>query len=325
MDFARQQRDPTRHLIGITFVVLVHAIVIYALVTGLARKAIEVIKKPLYGHDHRRDQGSAAAPAAAAAEEDRRAAEGARSPTFRRRTFPCRRSLRARDLGGDGDAAHGARRHRPARAAGTACRRPNRRYGAGPFRYRASSRSIRARPSGQILRRGRVVARLQVNEKGKVTEVTIVDANPRRVFDSSVIRRCSNGSSSPMVKSTLPKSRSTSCSTSRHRDQAKKNGRPRAAISLSVLAAAPRRLAQLVRAHCVEQRAPRSGAHQQERHRDVGHAQAVTHKHRHRAAKHLLEHARQRKHHRAQAQHPHQDRRPDGAMPAGSPAREAAP
>src|SRR4030081_1456296 len=47
MDFARQQRDPARHLIGIAFVVLIHAIVIYALVTGLARKAIEVIKKPL--------------------------------------------------------------------------------------------------------------------------------------------------------------------------------------------------------------------------------------------------------------------------------------
>jgi protein TonB len=47
MDFARQQRDPTRHLIGITFVILLHVIVIYALVTGLARKAIEVIKKPL--------------------------------------------------------------------------------------------------------------------------------------------------------------------------------------------------------------------------------------------------------------------------------------
>ena len=47
MDFARQQRDPTRHVIGIAFVVLVHAIVIYALMTGLARKAIEVIKKPL--------------------------------------------------------------------------------------------------------------------------------------------------------------------------------------------------------------------------------------------------------------------------------------
>lgn len=47
MDFARQRRDPATHLIGIAFVVLVHAIVIYALVTGLARKAIEVIKKPL--------------------------------------------------------------------------------------------------------------------------------------------------------------------------------------------------------------------------------------------------------------------------------------
>jgi len=47
MDFARQQRDPTRHLIGITVVVLLHVIVIYALVTGLARKAVEIIKKPL--------------------------------------------------------------------------------------------------------------------------------------------------------------------------------------------------------------------------------------------------------------------------------------
>jgi periplasmic protein TonB len=47
MDYARQQRDPTRHLIGIAFVVLLHALILYALVTGLARKAIEVIKKPL--------------------------------------------------------------------------------------------------------------------------------------------------------------------------------------------------------------------------------------------------------------------------------------
>jgi protein TonB len=47
MDFARQQRDPTRHMIGVGFVILIHALVIYALVTGLARKAVEVIKKPL--------------------------------------------------------------------------------------------------------------------------------------------------------------------------------------------------------------------------------------------------------------------------------------
>jgi protein TonB len=47
MDFARQQRDPTRHLIGIGFVILIHLLVVYALVTGLARRAVEVIKKPL--------------------------------------------------------------------------------------------------------------------------------------------------------------------------------------------------------------------------------------------------------------------------------------
>ncbi len=87
MDFARQQRDPARHVIGISVVILVHALVIYALMTGLARKAVEVIKKPLNGDDHRGDQAAATA-AAAAAEEDRRAPKTARpgSPTCRRRT-----------------------------------------------------------------------------------------------------------------------------------------------------------------------------------------------------------------------------------------------
>jgi protein TonB len=47
MDFAQQQRDPTRHLIGIAFVILVHALVIWALVTGLGKKVVEVVKKPL--------------------------------------------------------------------------------------------------------------------------------------------------------------------------------------------------------------------------------------------------------------------------------------
>ena len=47
MDFAQQQRNPTRHVVGITIVVLLHVLVIYALLTGLARKAVDVIKKPL--------------------------------------------------------------------------------------------------------------------------------------------------------------------------------------------------------------------------------------------------------------------------------------
>jgi len=47
MDFARQQRDPTRHLVGITFVILIHLLVIWALLSGLGQRVIEVVKKPL--------------------------------------------------------------------------------------------------------------------------------------------------------------------------------------------------------------------------------------------------------------------------------------
>jgi protein TonB len=47
MDYARQQRDPTKHVIGITFVVLMHLFVIYALMTGLGRTMMQIVKKPL--------------------------------------------------------------------------------------------------------------------------------------------------------------------------------------------------------------------------------------------------------------------------------------
>ena len=47
MDYARQQRDPTRHMLGIGFVILVHVLVIWALVSGLGQNVIQIIKKPL--------------------------------------------------------------------------------------------------------------------------------------------------------------------------------------------------------------------------------------------------------------------------------------
>jgi len=47
MDFARQQRDPTKHMIGVAFVVLMHLFVIYALMTGLGRTMMQIVKKPL--------------------------------------------------------------------------------------------------------------------------------------------------------------------------------------------------------------------------------------------------------------------------------------
>jgi periplasmic protein TonB len=47
MDYARQQRDPARHMLGIGVVILVHALVIWALLSGLGNSVIQIIKKPL--------------------------------------------------------------------------------------------------------------------------------------------------------------------------------------------------------------------------------------------------------------------------------------
>ena len=98
MDFARQQRDPARHLIGIAFVVLIHAIVIYALVTGLARKAIEVIKKPLTAtiiEEIKAPPPPPPPPPPKKIVEPPKAAADL-SPTFRRPTFRSPRRLRNR-------------------------------------------------------------------------------------------------------------------------------------------------------------------------------------------------------------------------------------
>jgi periplasmic protein TonB len=47
MDFSHRQRDPRRHLTGFAFVVLFHALIVYALVTGLAKKVVDVVRAPI--------------------------------------------------------------------------------------------------------------------------------------------------------------------------------------------------------------------------------------------------------------------------------------
>ena len=47
MDYAQTQRNPTKHLSGIGLVVLLHILIGWALVSGLARKVVEVIKAPI--------------------------------------------------------------------------------------------------------------------------------------------------------------------------------------------------------------------------------------------------------------------------------------
>ena len=47
MNYAQAQRNPGKHGVGIGVVALLHVIVVYALVTGLAKKVVDVIKQPL--------------------------------------------------------------------------------------------------------------------------------------------------------------------------------------------------------------------------------------------------------------------------------------
>jgi len=47
MNFAERQADPRRHLVGMAVVVLFHALVVYALVTGLAKRVVDVIRAPI--------------------------------------------------------------------------------------------------------------------------------------------------------------------------------------------------------------------------------------------------------------------------------------
>lgn len=45
--YAELQRDPRRHLVGITAVVLFHVLLVYAMLNGLGRQVVEVFKAPL--------------------------------------------------------------------------------------------------------------------------------------------------------------------------------------------------------------------------------------------------------------------------------------
>ena len=47
MDFSTRVPQPQKHALGIAVVIAFHAIVIYALVTGLGKKIVDVIKQPI--------------------------------------------------------------------------------------------------------------------------------------------------------------------------------------------------------------------------------------------------------------------------------------
>ncbi len=47
MDFAQEQRNPAKHLVGITVVTAAHVLAVYALANGLSHKVMEIVRGPL--------------------------------------------------------------------------------------------------------------------------------------------------------------------------------------------------------------------------------------------------------------------------------------
>jgi len=47
MDFSSRQPQPLKHLLGLSLVIVFHIAVVYALVTGLGKKIVDVIKQPI--------------------------------------------------------------------------------------------------------------------------------------------------------------------------------------------------------------------------------------------------------------------------------------
>ncbi|MBX3638320.1 MAG: energy transducer TonB, partial [Rubrivivax sp.] len=47
MDFAQQQRNPGKHVVGIGIVLALHLLLGWAMVTGLAQRVVDVIRAPI--------------------------------------------------------------------------------------------------------------------------------------------------------------------------------------------------------------------------------------------------------------------------------------
>ena len=191
MDYARQQRDPARHAIGITFVVLVHVLVIWALLSGLGNTVIQVIKKPLTATIIEEVK----LPPPPPPPPPKKIIEAPKTPvpvetyipppevvtptpqapviTAVTPTPPTEAHVIAPPPVVEAPPAPAAAPPKPAVRRGIV-----RLSGDDPGYPREAIRAGVAK--------GRVVARLQIDEKGNVTEVNITHSEPRGVFDKAV-------------------------------------------------------------------------------------------------------------------------------------------
>jgi protein TonB len=185
MDYARQQRDPMRHAIGIAFVVLVHGLVIYALMTGLARKAVEVIKKPLTATIIEELKAPPPPPPPPRKIIEAPKVQAPVQPYVPPPDIPVPTTQAGPTITAVSPTPPPqpyviAPPAPPVQAPQPAVRRGIQRIGGDSPEY----------PKAAIkdnVAQGRVVARLNIDEKGNVTDIIITFADPPKYFDRAVI------------------------------------------------------------------------------------------------------------------------------------------
>jgi periplasmic protein TonB len=187
MDFARRQRDPTRHMIGIAMVILVHVLVIYGLVTGLARKAVEVIKKPLNATIVEEIKAPPPPPPPPKKIEIPKTPPPPLQPYVPPPDIPVPTTPSEPVIAAITPTPPPAPPviAPPAPPPPPAPPKPAVRKGITPINKVSPEYPRDAIRKG--IERGRVVARMDIDEKGNVTDVRIIEANPPRVFDREVI------------------------------------------------------------------------------------------------------------------------------------------
>jgi protein TonB len=186
MDFARRQRDPTRHMIGIAMVILVHVLVIYGLVTGLARKAVEVIKKPLNATIVEEIKAPPPPPPPPKKIEIPKAPPPP-TPYVPPPDIPVPTTTQEPVIAAITPTPPPAPPviAPPAPPPPPEPPKPAVRKGVVPISKTEIEYPREALRKG--IYSGKVVARLSIDEKGNVSDVKIVESNPPRVFDRDVI------------------------------------------------------------------------------------------------------------------------------------------
>jgi protein TonB len=189
MDYAKQQRDPGRHAIGIGFVILVHALVVWALLSGLGSRMIEVIKKPLQATIVEPVKPPPPPPPPPPKRIIEQPKVQAPEPYVPPPDVPVPQTTEA-VIAAPTQVAPVEPRviapPAPAVVAPPAPPAPKPEIRRGISRIDGENPSYPKDAIRAGISKGRVVARLRIDEKGNVTEVDIIVSEPARVFDKVV-------------------------------------------------------------------------------------------------------------------------------------------